>query len=62
MLVGTLLLAVALAVGVEFGQLWLPPHVPDWSDVLLALLGSGLGLLAVLAVAVHRPSPEANGR
>lgn len=39
-----------LSVAVEYGQMFLPPRVPSWTDVAMQLLGSaiGLGLHALL--------------
>jgi VanZ family protein len=29
---------------VEIAQVWLPPHVPDFTDVVLGAVGGGLGM------------------
>ncbi len=36
---------VALAIGIELGQVILPSHTPDFTDVLLCTLGAGLGIM-----------------
>ncbi len=53
-LFGAATFAALAAIGIEFGQLWLPPHVPDWSDVLLAFAGCGGGVLSILALTSRR--------
>jgi glycopeptide antibiotics resistance protein len=42
---GALLYCVALATGIELGQVILPSHSPDFTDVLLCALGAGSGML-----------------
>jgi glycopeptide antibiotics resistance protein len=36
--------SVALAMAIELGQLFLPTHYPDFTDVLLCAAGAGLGM------------------
>lgn len=60
MLVAAILMAAMLAVGIEFCQLWLVPHVPEFSDVLIGGLGCAAGLFSVLAVAVFRESEQSS--
>ncbi|MDH3719803.1 MAG: VanZ family protein, partial [Planctomycetota bacterium] len=44
-LAGALLYCVALAAGIELGQVILPSHSPDFTDVVLCVLGAGSGML-----------------
>jgi glycopeptide antibiotics resistance protein len=44
-LAGALLYCVILATGIEMGQVFLPSHSPDFTDVLLCTLGAGSGML-----------------
>ena len=49
---GLVLATVAgLALIIEMLQVYLPPHVADSTDVLLATIGAGFGLLAVTSIA-----------
>jgi glycopeptide antibiotics resistance protein len=53
------LVAVAGAAAIELLQVWLPPHIPDFTDTLLATLGAILGMAAVLRVLSDRHSATA---
>jgi len=59
------LAGLLIAIGIELTQLWLPPHIPDWSDLVLSFAGCEVGLLAMLTVSASRrlgqsESPESH--
>jgi glycopeptide antibiotics resistance protein len=39
--------AALFAAAIEVLQLWLPPHVPDFTDVMFGILGVSVGLVVV---------------
>jgi glycopeptide antibiotics resistance protein len=49
--------AALLALAIELIQVWLLPHVPDMTDVLLCTMGSALGLAAAVRVLAARDEP-----
>jgi glycopeptide antibiotics resistance protein len=46
-IVAACLAAALWALGIELLQVWLPPHVTDFTDALLCTLGTVIGLLAL---------------
>jgi glycopeptide antibiotics resistance protein len=42
---GCSLLVLGLPLGIELLQLWLPPHVPDITDVALGTVGIAVGFV-----------------
>ncbi|MCU0878458.1 MAG: VanZ family protein [Pirellulaceae bacterium] len=49
--------AALLALVIEVAQVWLLPHVPDMTDVILCTLGSSVGLAAAVRVLAARDEP-----
>jgi glycopeptide antibiotics resistance protein len=49
--------AALLALTIELVQVWLLPHVPDMTDVILCTLGAAVGLAAAVRVLAARDEP-----
>ncbi len=56
---GSLFFFALWACGIEFVQVWLPPHIADWTDSLLLTAGAGSGLIAVHWLLRSSPQPAA---
>jgi glycopeptide antibiotics resistance protein len=54
LLVLLLLLAAALGTGIELAQVFLAPHIPDVTDVLLYTIGAGLGMMVTVRLGSAR--------
>lgn len=55
------LVASGVALGIELAQVWLPPHVPDFTDVLLCAAGAALGMYVTWRLTVSRAGEERRG-
>lgn len=48
------LASTLLGLAIELVQVWLPPHTPDFTDALLAALGTSIGMLAIARILEQR--------
>ena len=56
------MLAMAVAGAIELAQVFLPPHVPDVTDVLLAAIGATIGVTIVMRIAGRATTSSARVR
>jgi VanZ family protein len=58
LLAALLVVAAGIGVSMEMAQVFLLPHVPDLTDVILYTAGTAAGMLFTLRVARPRQTPE----
>ena len=56
-LVVVVLIAAGLAGAIELAQVFLPPHVPDITDVILAAIGAIVGMTIVMRLTGRAKGP-----
>jgi VanZ family protein len=62
LLAGFLLVVVGIGASIEMAQVFLPPHVPDISDVILYTAGAAIGMLIALRMAGPSPATRSPAR